>query len=170
MESRPLETPTPRKLDGATSATIPLIIRGNCEYDAKENRVVEVSQARSQQLKLVPEALSLLKTIKRPVAPIVICGPFRTGKSYFLSQLLGHAGAFETGPTMHPCTHGIWMGTTVLDYKDFTIVLFDTEGIDAFCSSSGGESVILVMSILLSSYLIYNSKDLPKRSDLEKLS
>ena len=169
MESRP-STPTPRKLHGATSATIPLIIRGNCKYDAKENRVVELSQARSQELKLVPEALDLLKTIKRNVAPIVICGPFRSGKSYFLSQLIGDPNAFQTGPTMHPCTLGIWMGTTVLDYKDFTIVLFDTEGIDAFCNSSGDESAILVLSILLSSYLIYNSMKVPTRSDLEKLT
>jgi len=150
-------------------SAIPLIVNGNYKYDLDRNELHERSESKSSELQLVPEAIDLLKSIDKPIAVVAICGPYRTGKSYFLSRFLGVKNCFQVGHTTNVCTHGIWMGTTVLECDDFTLVLLDTEGIDAVSSTGISDASILVMTILLSSYLIYNSIRVPTKSDLEKM-
>ena len=118
---------------------IPLIVQGNYKYDLERNVLYEHHEGKSSELQLVPEAMDLLKSIEKPIAVVAICGPYRTGKSYFLSRFIGVNNCFQVGHTTNVCTHGIWMGTTVLQCDDFTLVLLDTEGIDAV--SSTGTSV-----------------------------
>lgn len=118
---------------------------------------------------IVPETLSLLKTVDRPLAVLAVCGPCRTGKSYILSRILDSTDAFSLGHTFDPKTIGIWIGTTVIDCKEFTILLMDTEGIDSVFTKSRDDACILVMTVLLSSYFIYNSVGVPHHSDLEKM-
>ena len=120
-------------------------------------------------LKVVEEALDLLKAIDKPVGVLSICGPCRSGKSYVLSRILGTGDAFELGHTLDPKTLGIWMGTTILECEEFALLLLDTEGIDATHATARDDASILVMTILLSSYLIYNSLRSPKRNDLQKM-
>ena len=122
----------------------------------------------NDRLHLNKDALKLLETINKPVAVLAICGPYRTGKSYFLSQILGIPNAFKMGHTLDPCTYGIWMGTTVLECDEFTLLLLDTEGTDNFEESNSIVSLLTVTS-LLSSYLIYNSSGAPRKSDLNKM-
>lgn len=122
-----------------------------------------------EKLRLVDDGIQLLQSIGKPVAVLAICGPYRSGKSYFLSRVMRCPDAFKLGHTMHACTHGIWMGTQVLECDEFAVVLLDTEGIDAAYAAESDATDILVLTTLLSSYLIYNSKDVPKRSDLEKM-
>ena len=114
-------------------------------------------------------ALELLKTIKKPVAVLSIAGPARTGKSYILSRFLGDPKAFELGHTMRACTKGIWMGTSVLECSEYCILLLDTEGIDAVTDQTTNDAKIIASTLLLSSYLIYNSCGVPRNNDLEKL-
>lgn len=121
------------------------------------------------KLRLNNEALKLLETINKPVAVLAICGPYRTGKSYFLSQLLGIPNAFEVGHTLDPCTHGIWMGTTVLECDEFMLLLLDTEGTEAVGETNSIVTPLLVMTSLLSSYLIYNTSGAPKKSELREM-
>ncbi|XP_078583827.1 guanylate-binding protein 1-like [Branchiostoma floridae x Branchiostoma japonicum] len=151
------------------SSSIPLILPNDLKYNASTGRVEKLPDVPRKTLQVVPEALELLEGIEEPVSVLAICGPCRTGKSYILSRLLGTADAFELGHSMAPQTFGIWMGTKVLRGKDFTIVLLDTEGIDAVGGSAGQDASILVMTILLSSYLIYNSLNVPYLQDLEKM-
>lgn len=153
----------------ALPPAIPLIIKGNYKYDLERNELLKQSESKSSELQLVPEAIDLLKLIEKPIAVVAICGPYRTGKSYFLSRFIGVKNCFQVGHTTNVCTHGIWMGTTVLECDDFTLVLLDTEGIDAVSSTGASDASILVMTILLSSYLIYNSIRVPTKSDLDKL-
>ena len=120
-------------------------------------------------MQLYPKAARLLSAIKKPVTVVSICGRYRSGKSYFLSRMLGSSNAFSLGHTMHACTFGIWVGTTALECDDYVLLLLDTEGIDALGTSGASDASILVMSILLSSYMIYNSLQVPTRSDLEKM-
>ena len=61
------------------------------------------------------------------------------------------------------------MATTVLEYHDFTTVLLDTEGIDAVGASETMAMSLLTLTTLLSSFLIYNSKKVPQKVDLDKM-
>ncbi|KAI8499777.1 Guanylate-binding protein 5 [Branchiostoma belcheri] len=150
-------------------SSVPLILPNDLKYIASTGRVEKVQGERRETLQAVPEALALLEGIKEPLSVLAICGPCRSGKSYVLSRLLGTADAFELGHRMDPKTFGIWMGTSVLRGKDFTMVLLDTEGIDAAGASADQDARILVMTILLSSLLIYNSLNVPYKKDLESM-
>ena len=105
----------------------------------------------------------------KPLAVLAIAGPYRTGKSYVLSRLLDSTNAFEFDHSMNPKTMGVWMGTTILECEDYYVILLDTEGIDAVAASSTEDARILVITLLISSYFIYNSSGVPKKSDLEKM-
>lgn len=121
---------------------------------------------------LEDEALSLLNSITtKPVAVLSICGPYRSGKSYFMSQMLNSTSTFKVGCTSNPCTHGIWMATSVLENHEFVIVLLDTEGTDAAPRGfkHGDVNKSIVICNLLSSYFIYNSTGAIKQSELQNM-
>ena len=148
---------------------MPLIIPNDTSYDISTNQLKQIPGEKRFSLKIVPETLHLLETIDRPVAVLAIGGPCRTGKSYILSRMLGSADDFALGHTFNAQTFGIWVGTTVLDGDEFTVLLMDTEGIDSVFATSRDDASILVLTILLSSYFIYNSFGVPHHSDLEKM-
>ncbi len=149
---------------------MPLIISTQDRWDPHSCKL-ETHQHNSQPqyLQLVTDTLQLLGTINKPVAILSICGPYRSGKSYFISRLLGRPGAFQLGHRMQACTRGIWMATTVLECEQFAIILLDTEGIDAIGASETMAMSLLTVTTLLSSYLIYNSKKVPQKVDLDKM-
>ena len=126
------------------------------------------------------EAVKILQNISGPVCVIAVVGPCRTGKSYILTRLITsganeqYTTCFKLGHKMDPETMGIWMWDSPFVYKlkdgkEVTIVLLDTEGIDAFCATDRGDNQIFTLSVLLSSLLIYNSFSVPKRDDLENM-
>ena len=171
--------------DGKTPQfpSIPLIIPSNTVYNSKTNELHSIqgsyitnfficlflTGAKRDKLIVIDEAIQLLKSINKPVGVLSIAGPCRSGKSYVLSRLLGKSNAFDLGHTMDAKTFGIWMGTSVLECDSYVIVLLDTEGIDA-CTASGQEDTrIFVLTLLLSSYFIYNSKGVVNKSDLDKM-
>ena len=86
-----------------------------------------------------------------------------------MSRLMGRPEAFQLGHSMRACTRGIWMATTILECQQFAIVLLDTEGIDAIRASETTAMSLLTLTTLLSSYLIYNSKKVPQKVDLDKM-
>jgi hypothetical protein len=45
--------------------------------------------AGTSHLKVADEGIALLNSIDGPVSPIVVIGPYRSGKSFLLNQLLG---------------------------------------------------------------------------------
>lgn len=53
--------------------------------------------------------------------------------------------------------------------EEVTIILLDTEGIDAANATDQGDSQIFTLSVLLSSLMIYNSMNVPKREDLNQM-
>eukprot|EP00731_Ephydatia_muelleri_P012791 Em0007g101a len=141
----------------------------NAKYILATNKLsLDESKARSS-LKVLPEALQLLKSITKPVAVVSICGPCRTGKSYILSRVLGSGDAFALGHTTDAKTFGIWMGTSVLECDEFTMLLLDTEGIENVEAEAINDASILVLSVLLSSCFIYNSQGVPKKYDLNSM-
>lgn len=52
---------------------------------------------------------------------------------------------------------------------EFTVVLLDSEGIDAVTSEGSDDHCIFTLTILLASVFIYNSAGVPTRSDLDGL-
>lgn len=51
-----------------------------------------------------------MKTIESPVSVVAVAGMYRTGKSYLLNKIiLDRQKGFEVGPTVNPCTKGIWV-------------------------------------------------------------
>ena len=53
--------------------------------------------------------------------------------------------------------------------QEFTVVLLDSEGIDAASSFGYDDNQIFTLTVLLASVLIYNSQSVPKRRQLEGL-
>ena len=53
--------------------------------------------------------------------------------------------------------------------QEFTVVLLDSEGIDAAASDGYDDNQIFTLTVLLASVLIYNSQGVPTRHDLEGL-
>ena len=148
---------------------LPLIISYQDNWNSDTCRLEAAKETQDHRLKLVQDALELLRTIKKPLAVLSICGPYRSGKSYFMSRLLGSPETFHLGHTMRACTRGIWMATTVLESDEFAAIVLDTEGIDAVGASETMAMSLLILTTLLSSYFIYNSKKVPRKDDLEKM-
>ena len=150
-------------------SSIPLIIPDDMVYDKEANTLTRVKGRKRRKLVPVPEALELLKQLKKQVAVLAICGPCRSGKSYVLSKMVDLPDAFKLGHQMDPETYGIWLGTSYLDFGDYAMLLLDTEGIDAVSAKGQDDVSILVMTVLLSSCLIYNSMHVPKRADVDMM-
>ena len=123
-----------------------------------------------KEVVLNEDALKLLKTITKPVAVLTICGKYRTGKSYYLSRFLGDKPIFETSDKLLACTKGMMMATIVLECDDFAIVLLDTEGTNSIGENEQvAVTNFIVLSSLLSSVLVYNSKGAPGESDVKDM-
>ena len=126
----------------------------------------------TRQLVINKEATDLLRAIHQPVAVLGMCGPYRSGKSYFMSRLMG-SNDFKVSHSMDACTKGIWISTSVKTLEHCTIVALDTEGIGAAQASeaSSKEEVMkyLIITTLLCSYLIYNAKGAIEDSHLQQM-
>ena len=152
--------------------SIPLVLPSNYEYDQSTNSVKKIPQDSGgppPRLCIIDDALKLMRAIKKPVGVLSICGPYRSGKSYILSRTLGVEDAFITSHRMQACTRGIWMATTILEDDKFALLLLDTEGIDTTGSYTATATGLLVLTTLISSYLIYNSMKVPTHNDLDKM-
>ena len=154
----------------------PLVLPSDHEWDRNTGSVVRREYRAAPatlELRPVQEALDLLMGIEdhKPVAVLAICGPYRSGKSFFISRVVGQPGTFRLGHSMEVCTRGIWLSTTALECDQFLLLLLDTEGIGAV-EGEGPESFttkLLVATILLSSFLIYNSMEVPRQADLQQM-
>ena len=156
--------------DRSLPPSIPLIISSQDNWNPLSCQLETGKQdPNNHSLKLVDDAVELLRSIDKPLAVLSICGPYCSGKSYFISRVLGNPGAFKLGHSMQACTRGIWMATTVLECQDYAIILLDTEGIDAVGASETMAMSMLTLTTLLSSFLIYNSKKVPQKVDLNKM-
>lgn len=52
----------------------------------------------------------MLRKIDRPLTVVSVAGLYRTGKSYLLNRvILDKQKVFGVGPTVNPCTKGLWM-------------------------------------------------------------
>ncbi|XP_078675994.1 guanylate-binding protein 1-like [Branchiostoma floridae x Branchiostoma belcheri] len=149
--------------------SVPLVLPNNLEYDLGTHTVRRRPGVERSSLTVVAEAMSLLAGIDAPVAVVAVTGPCRSGKSYMLSRMLGSSDAFQLGHSFEPETFGIWMSTKVLTCDGLTVVLLDTEGIDAVEAEAQNDASLLVLTILSCSLLVFNTTSVPKQGQLEKL-
>lgn len=117
------------------------------------------------------EAMRMISGIKTKVGIISVVGPYRTGKSYLLNRLLGRQEGFEIGPTVQSCTRGIWIwGKPIKISEDMHVILMDTEGLSSCNRDINIDTKIFTLSVILSSYFVYNCLNSIDENALENLS
>jgi hypothetical protein len=84
-------------------------------------------------------------------------------------------GGFGVGPTINPCTKGLWLYTRLLETtqpggEPLSILVIDSEGIGAFDEDENHDTKIFLLALLLSSFFIYNSVGTIDESALNNLS
>lgn len=77
-------------------------------------------------------------------------------------MLLNRSNGFGVGPTVNPCTKGLWVwGSPIKGYTPegemINILIIDSEGIGALDEDQTHDNKIFSLAILLSSQFIYNS-------------
>ena len=90
-------------------------------------------------------------------------------------MLLDRSNGFGVGPTINPCTKGVWMwGKPVQgftpDGDPISVIIMDTEGLGALDEDSNHDVRIFSLAILLSSYFLYNSVGSIDENALQNLS
>jgi len=106
------------------------------------------------------------------IGVVGVAGLYRTGKSYLLNLLTGCGSGFEVGSTVNACTKGIWIWSepTYNAEKNIYVYYMDTEGLGSTTRTSTHDSRIFALTLLLSSYFIYNSRGVIDGQALEDLS
>ena len=75
---------------------------------------------------------------------------YRTGKSYLINRmLLNKQKGFNVGPTVNPCTKGLWIWSKpiiieVSKGKRIPLLLIDTEGFGALDADSNHDIRIFI--------------------------
>jgi hypothetical protein len=128
------------------------------------------------KLTLRSEGLDFLRSVRGPIAPVVVIGPYRSGKSFLLNQLLGVScgEGFGVGHTRKTETKGVWAWSAPERAGDDPnapgVVYVDTEGFEATGMSDAYDDRIFALSSIMASVLVYNLPETVKEGDIEKLS
>ena len=159
----------------ASGKVIPLCLPNDYVWDEQSNTYKKISVKRDS-LVINEEAVKILERITNPISVVAVVGPCRSGKSYLLNQLIpSKESLFILGHTMVSKTMGIWMWDTPFQHilesgEEVTVILLDTEGVDAIKAGSRGDTQVFTLSVLLSSLLVYNSTQVPKRENLNQMT
>ncbi|KAJ8038555.1 Guanylate-binding protein 2 [Holothuria leucospilota] len=156
---------------------VPLCLPENWKFDGK-TVIGDPSKCRGS-IKLCQDGMKVLEEIgDDEIAVICIIGPARSGKSYLLSKLVDGV-SFEVGHGVVAKTTGIWIACSqekkeMEGNQKVRIVLLDAEGAGALSTEDDSvsrewDTKLYSLGCLLSSLMIYNSKNLPESVDLERL-
>ena len=128
------------------------------------------------------EAKKIISKVEnKKIGIISLVGKYRTGKSFLLNKVIINSNesnkeGFKVGPTIKPCTKGIWLWSKPLlinnDNKEgeFPVFLIDTEGLGAYDEEINHDSKIFLIALLISSLFIYNSIGTIDETALSNLS
>ncbi|KAJ6683351.1 hypothetical protein OIU85_007075 [Salix viminalis] len=147
----------------------------NAEPSSAGRPIKFISYDESGKFKVHPDAVDALMQIKGPIGVVSVCGRARQGKSFLMNQLLGRSTGFQVGSTNRPCTKGIWIWSAplkraALDGTEYSLVLLDCEGIDAYDQTGTHSAQIFSLAILLSSLFVYNQMGVIDEAALDCLS
>ena len=122
------------------------------------------------------DAIKIIAANEGQLGIISVAGMYRTGKSYLLNRmLLNRSKGFSVGPSINPCTKGLWMWNKPLaahtpDGQQINAYVIDTEGIGATDEDHNHDNKIMTLAILLSSYFIFNSLGTIDENAIQNLS
>ncbi|XP_016576815.2 guanylate-binding protein 5 isoform X1 [Capsicum annuum] len=128
------------------------------------------------KLRLVREGLEAIERITTPIAAVAVIGPYRSGKSFLLNQLLSLScnEGFGVGHMRDTKTKGIWIwGTPIeldIDGGKTSVFYLDTEGFESIGKSNVYDDRIFSLATILSSVLIYNLPETIREADISQLS
>jgi hypothetical protein len=88
--------------------------------------------------------------------------------------LLNEKDGFELGGSVDSCTRGIWIWDTPIKHKnkhgEFNLILMDTGGFGSTDRNTELDNKIFVLSLLLSSYFVLNTKNVIDRDAINHLN
>ncbi|KAL8530426.1 hypothetical protein ACS0TY_007457 [Phlomoides rotata] len=128
------------------------------------------------KLRLSREGLEAIEKITTPIAAVAVIGPYRSGKSFLLNQLLSLScyEGFGVGHMRDTKTKGIWVWGTPLeldiDGVKTSVFYLDTEGFESIGKSNVYDDRIFALATVMSSVLIYNLPETIREADISRLS
>lgn len=128
------------------------------------------------KLRLSREGLEAIEKITTPIAAVAVIGPYRSGKSFLLNQLLSLScyEGFGVGHMRDTKTKGIWVWGTPLeldiDGVKTSVFYLDTEGFESVGKSNVYDDRIFALATVMSSVLIYNLPETIREADISRLS
>lgn len=128
------------------------------------------------KLRLSREGLEAIERISTPIAAVAVIGPYRSGKSFLLNQLLSLScyEGFGVGHMRDTKTKGIWVWGTpiklVIDGVETSVLYLDTEGFESVGKSNVYDDRIFALATIMSSVLIYNLPETIREADISRLS
>lgn len=128
------------------------------------------------KLRLSREGLDAIERITNPIAAVAVIGPYRSGKSFLLNQLLSLScdEGFGVGHMRDTKTKGIWVwGAPIelhIDGVKTSVLYLDTEGFESVGKSNVYDDRIFALATVLSSVLIYNLPETIREADISRLS
>ncbi|XP_077245432.1 guanylate-binding family protein [Tasmannia lanceolata] len=128
------------------------------------------------KLRLAREGLEAIEKITTPIAAVAVIGPYRSGKSFLLNQLLSLScyEGFGVGHMRDTQTKGIWVWGTplelVIDGVKTSVLYLDTEGFESVGKSNVYDDRIFALATVMSSALIYNLPETIREADISRLS
>ncbi|PIN25813.1 Guanylate-binding protein [Handroanthus impetiginosus] len=128
------------------------------------------------KLRLSREGLEAIERITNPIAAVAVIGPYRSGKSFLLNQLLSLScyEGFGVGHMRDTKTKGIWVwGTPVeqdIDGVKTSVFYLDTEGFESVGKSNVYDDRIFALATVMSSVLVYNLPETIREADISRLS
>ncbi|WOG83641.1 hypothetical protein DCAR_0102818 [Daucus carota subsp. sativus] len=128
------------------------------------------------KLRLARAGLEAIERITTPVAAVAVIGPYRSGKSFLLNQLLSLScdEGFGVGHMRDTKTKGIWVWgipiELVINGVKTSVFYLDTEGFESIGKSNVYDDRIFALSTVLSSVLVYNLPEMIREADISRLS
>ncbi|XP_051142131.1 uncharacterized protein LOC127259036 [Andrographis paniculata] len=128
------------------------------------------------RLRLSTEGLEAIERITTPIAAVAVIGPYRSGKSFLLNQLLSLScdEGFGVGHLRDTKTKGIWVWgearEVYIEGVKTSVLYLDTEGFESVGKSNVYDDRIFALATIMSSVLIYNLPETIREADISRLS
>ncbi|XP_075521374.1 LOW QUALITY PROTEIN: uncharacterized protein LOC142554595 [Primulina tabacum] len=156
-----------------------LLLHGEFTFGIENFRqafpIVEPEPGHSK-LRLSREGLEAIERVPTPIAAVAVIGPYRSGKSFLLNQLLSLScyEGFGVGHMRDTKTKGIrvWGTRVEMDIHGVktSVIYLDTEGFESVGKSNVYDDRIFALATVMSSVLVYNLPETIREADVSRLS